>query len=111
LVSIGKRAACIAAAVGIIAMAGPVAHAGAAPMPTGGPAPQFMPAGPISGAYQAGADAAIGGWNAGADAAIGGFNAGAAALGMPFQFTLNTGGPYGLHTGGLAPLAARPAQP
>jgi hypothetical protein len=92
--------------VGIIAMAGPVAGAGAAPFPTA--APQFAPAapfsGPIGGAYQAGADAAIGGWNAGADAAVGGFNAGAAALGMPFQFTVNTGGPFGLHTGGIAPV-------
>jgi hypothetical protein len=108
LVSIGKRAACIAAAVGIIAMAGPVAHASAAPFPTA--APQFAP-GPIGGAYQAGADAAIGGWNAGADAAVGGFNAGAAALGMPFQFTVNTGGPLGLHMAGMEPLAARPVTP
>jgi hypothetical protein len=63
-----------------------------------------MPAGPISGAYQAGAAAAIGGWNAGADAAVGGFNAGAIALGLPFQFGV-TAGPLGLHTAGVVGLA------
>jgi hypothetical protein len=43
------------------------------------------------------------GWNAGADAAIGGWNAGATALGLPFQFTVNTGA-FGVHAAGLAPV-------
>jgi hypothetical protein len=96
-VSIGKRAAAIGAAVAIIATASPVALASASTTQATAP-------GPIAGAYQAGAVAAIGGWNAGADAAVGGWNAGAAAMGLPFQFTVNTGGPFGLHTGGIAPL-------
>jgi hypothetical protein len=101
-VSIGKRAAAIGAAVVMIATAGPITLAGAATAPTAAPA--APPLGPIGGAYQAGAAAAIGGWNAGADAAVGGWNAGAAALGMPFQFTVNAGGPFGVHTAGIAPL-------
>jgi hypothetical protein len=35
-------------------------------------------------------------------------NAGGAALGIPFQLTINTSGPFGLHTTGLAPLTASP---
>ena len=101
IVSIGKRAAAIGAAVFIIATAGPVALAGAQALPTPGPA---AAPGPIAGAYQAGAAAAIGGWNAGTAGAVGGWNAGAAALGLPFQFTVNTGGPFGVHTAGIAPL-------
>jgi hypothetical protein len=104
MVSIGKRVAGIGAAVALIATVGPVAVAGASTVPTATPAPVIAPVGPLSGAYQAGADAAIGGWNAGADAAVGGFNAGAAALGLPFQFTLTTSGPLGLHTAGVSPL-------
>jgi hypothetical protein len=98
VVSIGKRAAGIAAAVAVIATAGPVTVAGASTAPRAVP----VPLGPVAGAYQAGAAAAIGGWNAGADAAVGGFNAGAAALGLPFGFAVNTFGPLGLHTPGLA---------
>jgi hypothetical protein len=98
MVSIGKRAAGVAAAVAMIAIAGPVSLADAAPAPA--PAPLASPAGP----YQIGAAAAIGGWNAGAAAAVGGWNAGAAAMGLPFHFTLNTGGPFGLHTAGVAPI-------
>jgi hypothetical protein len=63
---------------------------------------------PLSGAYQAGLNAAIGGWNAGADAAIGGLNAGGAALGLPFQLSEQTVGPLGLHTAGLTPLDTTP---
>jgi hypothetical protein len=97
MVSIRKRVAAVGAAAAMIAVAGPVSGAGAATFPVVAP----VQAGPISGAYQAGAAAAIGGWNAGADAAVGGFNAGAAALGLPFQFGVNTSGPLGLHTAGV----------
>jgi hypothetical protein len=103
MVSIRKRAAGIGVAVAMIAAAGPVSMAGASTVPAAAPRAMIAP-GPISGAYQAGAAAAIGGWNAGADAAVGGFNAGAAALGMPFQFTIQTAGPLGLHKAGVAPL-------
>jgi hypothetical protein len=85
----------------MIATAGPVALAGASTVPTA--APVAAP-GPIAGAYQAGAAAALGGWNAGADAAVGGWNAGAAAMGLPFQFTVAAAGPFGVHTAGIAPL-------
>jgi hypothetical protein len=112
MMSIGKRAAGIGAAVAMIATAGPVSLAGASTAPSAGPAavvsPVVSPVGPIGGAFQAGADAAIGGWNAGADAAVGGWNAGAAALGLPFQFTVNSSGPFGLHTAGVASLTATP---
>jgi hypothetical protein len=121
MVSIGKRAAGIGLAVAMIAAAGPVALAGAATpastkaimVPPIGPLVQplaapALPAGPVGAAFQAGADAAIGGWNAGADAAVGGWNAGATALGLPFQFTVNTSGPLGLHTAGVAPLTTTP---
>ncbi|HMJ37110.1 MAG TPA: hypothetical protein VK501_24610 [Baekduia sp.] len=104
--SIGKRVAGIGAAVAIIATVGPVSLAGASTVPTMAPpsvASPFIPPA-ISGAYQAGADAAIGGWNAGADAAIGGLNAGAAVFGLPYQLTMNTSGPLGLHTASLAPI-------
>jgi hypothetical protein len=106
MVSVLKRAAGIGAAAAIMATAGPVALAGASAVPAA--APSASPLGPIAGAYQAGAAAAIGGWNAGADAAVGGWNAGAAALGLPFQFTVNTWGPLGLHAPGIAPLTAVP---
>jgi hypothetical protein len=108
MMSIGKRAVGIGAAVAMFALAGPVALAGAASVPTAIPAPSpvVYPAGPIAGAYQAGAQAAIGGLNAGADAAVGGWNAGAAALGLPFQFTINNWGPW--HVPGVAPLTATP---
>jgi hypothetical protein len=101
MVSIGKRAAGIGAAVAMIVSAGPVSLAAAAPAPV-------APAGPFTAAYQAGSAAALGGWNAGADAAVGGWNAGATALGLPFQFTLNTSGPMGLHTAGVAPVTPSP---
>jgi hypothetical protein len=108
MVSIGKRAAGIGAAVAMIAALGPVSVAGAATVPTAAVSPVVWPAGPVGGAYQAGAAAAIGGWNAGADAAVGGFNAGAAALGLPFQFTVNAGGPLGLHSAGVTSLLPMP---
>jgi hypothetical protein len=104
MLSIGKRAAGIGAALAIFAAAGPVSLAGASTGPAMAPAGMVAPFGPFGGAFQAGADAAIGGWNAGADAAVGGWNAGAAALGLPFQFTANARGPLGLHTAGVAPL-------
>jgi hypothetical protein len=104
MVSIGKRAAGIGAVVAMISAAGPVAGAGASTGLAATPGAQFAPLGPITAAYQAGAEAAIGGWNAGADAAVGGWNAGATALGLPFQFTAQPTGPLGLHTPGLAPL-------
>jgi hypothetical protein len=110
MVSIRKRAAGIGVAVAMIAAAGSIGVAGAsAATPLLGPGPLVprpVAPGPISGAYQAGADAAIGGWNAGADAAVGGFNAGAAALGLPFQYSVQTYGPLGLHRAGIAPLMA-----
>jgi hypothetical protein len=97
--SIGKRAAGIGAAVALMAAVGPVSIAGAS---TGMTPPPGSPFGALSGAYQAGAAAAVGGWNAGADAAVGGWNAGATALGLPFQFSVTTSGPLGLHGAGLA---------
>ena len=109
MTSIKKRAAGIGAAVAILAAAGPVAGAGAAtlpgvPGPAAVPAPTPVTAGPVTGAFQAGLDAAIGGWNAGADAAVGGWNAGAAALGLPQRFSVQDSGPLGVRTVGLAPL-------
>jgi hypothetical protein len=108
MVSIGKRAAGIGAAVAMFATVGPVTLAGASTVPAPAPAALVSPAGPSVAAYQAGVAAAIGGLNAGADAAVGGWNAGAAALGLPFQFTVNTWGPLGLHAPGIAPLTAVP---
>jgi hypothetical protein len=96
MVSIRTRAAAVGAAVAMIGIAGPTATAGAATFPPAAIAP-----GPIAGAFQAGAVAALGGWNAGADAAVGGWNAGLAAMGAPFQLTVNTG-PFGLHGAGIA---------
>src|SRR3954451_930179 len=92
MLSIAKRAAGVGAVVAMIAAVGPISGASAAtgPAPLPLPAPVVAPAGPGGGGYQAGLDAAIGGWNAGADAAVGGWNAGAAALGLPFQFTVQT---------------------
>jgi hypothetical protein len=88
----------------MIGTAGPVALAGASTVPVSATAPPPAAAvGPIGGAFQAGAAAAIGGFNAGTAGAVGGWNAGAAALGMPFQFTVN-GGPFGINTAGVAPL-------
>jgi hypothetical protein len=104
MTSIGKRAAGIGAVVALIATAGPVTLAGASTGPAAAPAPAVSPYGALGPAYQAGYDAAIGGWNAGADAAVGGWNAGAAALGLPFQFTVGTSGPFGVHTAGVAAL-------
>jgi hypothetical protein len=104
MIAIGKRAAGIGAAVAMIASAGPIAFAGASTAQAAPPAAVFPP-GPIGDAFQAGTAAAIGGWNAGADAAVGGWNAGATALGLPFHFTVNTGGPLGLHGPGVAPNA------
>jgi hypothetical protein len=104
MVSIGKRAAGIGAVVAMISAAGPVSGAGASPGPAAAPPALVASFAPITGAYQAGAEAAIGGWNAGADAAVGGWNAGAAALGMPFRFTATPRGPLGLHGAGVAPL-------
>jgi hypothetical protein len=106
MMSIGKRAAGIGAAVAMFATAGPVAIAGASTIPVVTPPAMVAPAGPIAGAYQAGAAAAIGGLNAGADAAVGGWNAGAAALGLPFQFTTSSWGP--LHVPGVAGLNTMP---
>lgn len=108
MVSIGKRAAGIAASVAMFATAGPVALASASTAPTAARAAVAAPLGPITGAYKAGADAAIGGWNAGADAAVGGWNAGLAVFGLPFQFTVNAGGPFGLHTAGIGPVTSTP---
>jgi hypothetical protein len=108
MLSIRKRAAGIGVAVAMIAAAGPVASAGASTGRVLTPPAVVMPVGPISGAFQAGADAAIGGWNAGTDAAVGGLNAGAVALGLPFQLAVSTSGPYGLHVGALAGLTATP---
>jgi hypothetical protein len=120
MVPISKRAAGVGAAVAMIVTAGPVAVAGAATVPVTPPAivanvhTQNRDAATwnagfdqASAPFQAGAAAAIGGWNAGADAAVGGFNAGAAALGLPFQFAVQTG-PLGLHGAAVAPLAATP---
>jgi hypothetical protein len=104
MVSIGKRAAGLGAVVALISAAGPVAGASASTGLPAAPAARVAALGPIGGAYQAGAEAAIGGWNAGADAAVGGWNAGATALGLPFQFTAAPRGPLGLHTPGVAPL-------
>jgi hypothetical protein len=108
MTSIAKRAAGLGAAVALIAAVGPIGAAGAATLPA--PAPVVSPAvSPlVSGAYQAGLNAAVGGWNAGADAAIGGWNAGASALGLPFSFSGQTVGPLGLHTAGLTPLYPMP---
>ena len=99
MTSMRKRVAGIGAVVATVVARGPIASAGAAIRP--GPA---LAQGPVSGAFQAGLDAAVGGWNAGADAAVGGWNAGAAALGLPFQFSAQASGPLGLHTAGLVPL-------
>ena len=120
MVSISKRAAGVGAAVAMIATAGPVAVAGAATAPVTPPAivanvntqnPDLATwkAGfdQASGPFQVGAAAAIGGWNAGADAAVGGWNAGAAALGLPFQFAVQTG-PFGVHGAVVAPLTTTP---
>jgi hypothetical protein len=109
MLSIGKRAAGVGAVVAALAIAGPVAGASAAILPTPAqtPAPVVSPATPFSGAYQAGIDAAVGGWNAGAQAAAGGWNAGAAALGLPFQFTAQNG-PFGVQHVGVAPLLPTP---
>jgi hypothetical protein len=104
MLSIGKRAVGIGAAVAMIATAAPVAAASASTGPAAATPSMVAPVGPYSGAFQAGATAAIGGWNAGADAAVGGLNAGAAALGLPFSLKLNTSGPLGLHVGTLSGL-------
>jgi hypothetical protein len=101
MLSIRKRVAGVGAAVALIVAAGPVAGAVAATPPNLGPGPVVVPAGPVSGAYQAGIAAAVGGLNAGADAAVGGWNAGAAALGLPFTFSAPATGSLGLHTPGL----------
>jgi hypothetical protein len=98
MVSIGKRAAGIGAAVAMIAIAGPVTLADAAT--ASAPAPLAAPANP----YQIGAAAAIRGWNAGAAGAVFGWNAGAAAMRLPIRFTVNTGGPFGVHTAGVVPI-------
>jgi hypothetical protein len=108
--SIAKRAAGLGAVVAVIAVAGPVAgaHAATLPTPLPAPAPLVAQTGPVAGAYQAGLDAALGGWNAGADAAVGGWNAGASALGLPFQFSVQSTGPLGLHTAGVTSLVPMP---
>ena len=98
MLSIGKRAASIGAVAAALALAGPVATAGAAQQAPG-PAPITTPAG----AYQAGLAAAIYGWNAGAAGAAFGFSAGAAALGYPFHFVVQPG-PLGFGHVGIAPL-------
>jgi hypothetical protein len=104
MMSIGKRAAGIAAALAMIAGAGPVALAGASTARDAAPGAAASPFAGLSGPYRAGADAAIGGLNAGADGAVFGWNAGLAVFGLPFQFKAFPGGPLGLHTVGLAPL-------
>ena len=112
MLSIAKRAAGVGAVVALIAAVGPVSGAGAAtfptppPIPAPAPAPMVSPL--VSGADQAGLNAAIGGWNAGVDAAIGGLNAGGAALGLPFQLSAQTVGPLGLRTAAVTPLAPMP---
>jgi hypothetical protein len=111
MLSIGKRVAGISAAVALIVGAGPVALAGAATTPSFGPGPAAVPAGPVSGAYQAGLAAAIGGLNAGADAAAGGWSAGAAALGLPFSFSTYPTGSLGLRTPGLSIPGVSPLIP
>jgi hypothetical protein len=103
MLSIGKRAAGLGAVVTALAIAGPVSIAGASTAPAATPAPVVSPY--VSGAFQAGLAAAVGGWNAGADAAVGGWNAGLAALGSPFQFSVHTGGPLGLHLAGIGLLS------
>ena len=103
MVPVWKRVAGIGAAVAMIATAGPVAAAGAATLPALPAA--APPAAQVTGPFQTGAAAGIAGWNAGVAGGVGGLNAGAAALGLPFQLTINTGGPFGLDTTGLAPLA------
>jgi hypothetical protein len=120
MVSISKRAAGIGAAMAMIATAGPVAVAGAATVPVTPPAivanlnahtpygATWQPAVDLTtGPFAAGADAAIAGWNAGATAAAGGFSAGAAALGLPSQFSVQTG-PFGLSTVAAPPLTVTP---
>ena len=101
--SIVKRAAGLGAVVAVIAVAGPVAGAHAATLPTPFPVqgPVVAQTGPVAGAYQAGLAAAVGGWNAGAAAAVGGWNAGATALGFPAQFSVQSMGPLGLQTPGV----------
>ena len=102
--SIGKRAAVIGAVVASMATAAPVALADV----PGTNVNVVQPTGPVAGAYQAGIDAAVGGWNAGADAGIAGLNAGGAALGVPFQLTLQSAGPLGVHVLAWPPLVATP---
>jgi hypothetical protein len=108
MMSICKRAAGVGAAVAMCATVGPISLAGAATIPVAipAPAPMVYPAGPIGGAFQAGADAAIGGLNAGTDGAVAGWNAGAAALGLPFQFNENAWGP--LKVPGVTGISTQP---
>jgi hypothetical protein len=112
MLSIGKRAAGVAATMAVVAAAGPVAGAGASiiPSPARPPAvststtpPKLNPTWAASvvvpwqpgidagnGALQAGADAALGGWQAGATAALAGWQAGRDALGGGVQLGLQS---------------------
>jgi hypothetical protein len=108
MISIGKRAACIGAVVALVAAAAPVASADTPSAAQAAPAPLWQPTGPVAGAFQAGANAMIFGWNAGTDAAVFGLNAGGAALGVPFQLTVQTPGPGGVHVVGWAPIVTTP---
>ena len=104
MISLGKGAACVGAVVALVAAAAPVASADTPTAAQAAPAPLWQPTGPVAGAFQAGTAAAVAGWNAGADAGIGGLNAGGAALGIPFQLTVQTRGPLGLHVAGWPQL-------
>ena len=88
-----NRIKAVAAVVGVLAIAGPVAAANAAPTPS-----------PVQGAYQAGVDRRQGGFAAGAAAAQSGWQAGANALqgslgisplGFPGFVNLGPTGPLG----------------
>jgi hypothetical protein len=115
MLSIGKRAASIGAAVAVIAVVGPAAAANAATLPVALPAPVALPtatfAGPDAAAFQAGTDAAVAGWHAGAVAAIGGMQAGAdalsAAYGVPAP-VIGAQGTIGLPVLGLLPIGPTP---
>jgi hypothetical protein len=96
MLSIGKRVAGIGAVTAALALAGPVATAGAAPQAPGPPSP-------VAGAFQAGWNGMVFGWNAGAQGAAFGWSAGAAAMGLPFRFVVAPG-PLGVGHVIVAPV-------
>jgi hypothetical protein len=104
MLSIGKRAAGVGAVVAAAATLGIASTAGATTIPhlSANQPAAYTPSGPVAGAFQTGAAAAIFGWNAGADAAAYGWNAGAAAMGLPFGFAATAVGPFGIHVAGPA---------